>query len=46
VEIKPSVSANPFITFPFKVTEAGTFEFIWTEDTGEVFNLSKKIKVE
>jgi sulfur-oxidizing protein SoxZ len=46
VEIKPSVSANPFITFPFKVTEAGTFEFIWTEDTGEVFNLSKKMKVE
>lgn len=46
VDIKPSVSANPFITFPFKVNEAGTFDFIWTEDTGEVFTLSKKIKVE
>ena len=46
VDIKPSVSANPFITFPFKVNEAGTFDFIWTEDNGEVFTLSKKIKVE
>lgn len=46
VKMKPSISANPFVTFPFKVTEAGTFEFIWTEDTGEVFTLSKKLKVE
>ena len=43
--IKPSVSADR-CTFPFKVNEAGTFDFIWTEDTGEVFTLSKKIKVE
>lgn len=46
VDMKPSVSANPFITFPYKVNEAGTFEFVWTEDTGEEFTLSKKIKVE
>lgn len=46
VELKPSVSANPYFTFPFKVTEAGTFDFIWTEDTGEVFTLSKQLNVE
>jgi hypothetical protein len=44
--MKPSVSANPYFTFPFTVNESGTFEFIWTEDTGEEFTLSKDIKVE
>jgi sulfur-oxidizing protein SoxZ len=46
VDMKPSVSENPYFTFPFKVSESGTFEFLWTEDTGEEFTLSKDIKVE
>lgn len=45
VELKPSVSANPFFTFPFKATESGTFDFIWVEDGGEEYKKSKKISV-
>lgn len=44
-DIKPSISQNPYLLFPFKVTEAGTFEFLWVEDTGEEFTLKKKIKL-
>ena len=45
VALRPSVSANPFFTFPFKVTESGTFEFVWVEDGGEEYKKSKKISV-
>lgn len=45
MDLKPSVSSNPFLIFPFKVTEAGTFDFVWTEDGGEQYTASKKIKV-
>ena len=45
VTLRPSVSANPFFTFPFKVTESGTFEFVWVEDGGEQYKKSKKISV-
>ena len=43
VTLRPSVSANPFFTFPFKVTESGTFEFVWVEDGGEEYKKLKKI---
>ena len=43
VELRPSVSANPFFTFPFKVTESGTFDFVWVEDGGSEYKKSKKI---
>lgn len=45
MDIKPSVSSNPFLIFPFKVTEAGTFDFIWTEDGGQEYTASKKITI-
>jgi sulfur-oxidizing protein SoxZ len=45
VNLKPSVSANPFFTFPFKVTESGTFDFIWVEDDGTEYKKSAKISV-
>ena len=45
VALRPSVSANPFFTFPFKVTESGTFEFVWVEDGGEEYKKLKKIIV-
>lgn len=45
MDIKPSVSSNPFLIFPFKVVEEGTFDFIWTEDGGEQYTASKKIKI-
>ena len=45
VELKPSVSANPFFTFPFRVTESGTFDFVWVEDGGAEYKKSKNISV-
>ena len=45
VDLKPSVSANPFFTFPFKVTEPGTFEFVWVEDGGAEYKKSKTISI-
>ena len=45
VALRPSVSANPFFTFPFKVIETGTFEFVWVEDGGEEYKKLKKIIV-
>lgn len=45
VDMRPSVSSNPFLVFPFKVTEAGTFDFIWVEDGGQEYTASKKLKL-
>ena len=45
VVLKPSVSANPFFTFPFKVMEPGTFDFVWVEDGGKEYTKSEKITV-
>jgi len=45
VSMRPSVSSNPFLIFPFKVTESGTFDFIWLEDGGKEYTASKKIKI-
>ena len=45
VNLEPSISSNPYISFPFKVTEAGTFELTWEEDGGNQYKLTKSIKV-
>ncbi|MGB1044813.1 MAG: thiosulfate oxidation carrier complex protein SoxZ [Candidatus Puniceispirillaceae bacterium] len=45
VDMRPSVSSNPFFVFPFKVTEAGTFDFTWVEDGGQEYTASKKLKL-
>lgn len=33
-EMGPGVSANPYISFQMRVTEAGSFTFLWTDDEG------------
>jgi len=43
--IHPSVSANPYFAFNFKVPGAGDMEFTWTEDGGKVISAKKSIKV-
>lgn len=45
VDMRPSVSSNPFLVFPFKIVEAGKFEFIWVEDGGAEYKASKSIKI-
>jgi sulfur-oxidizing protein SoxZ len=39
-----SMSADPYIAFPFKVTESGTFEFVWIDDNGAKVTDTKKIE--
>ena len=43
MEMEPSISANPFVVFPFKMEQAGTMTFVWHEDGGEQYSLEKKI---
>ena len=43
VDIDPAVSANPYIEFSAKVEEAGTFKLMWTDDAGEVIELSQDV---
>jgi len=43
--IDPAVSANPFFEFRAKVTESGTFKFLWTDDDGSVIEAEKSIEV-
>ena len=42
--LHPSVSANPYFAFNFKVTGSGDMEFTWTEDGGKTFTAKKSIK--
>ena len=41
----PAVSANPYIAFPFKAKKTGTFDFEWTDDNGDKYNMSRKMTV-
>ncbi|MFK8083642.1 MAG: thiosulfate oxidation carrier complex protein SoxZ [Granulosicoccus sp.] len=43
VDIDPAVAANPYIEFSTRIDEAGTFTMKWTDDAGEVTELSKDI---
>ena len=43
--MEPAVSANPFVSFPFKASESGTFDFTWVEDGGKEFTASKEMTV-
>jgi sulfur-oxidizing protein SoxZ len=41
----PAISANPFQAFYFRVTEAGTFDFIWKDDDGTEYKSSHQINL-
>ena len=45
MKLEPSISTNPYIAFPFKVKETGTFEFEWIDDNGEKYTMSKNMEV-
>ncbi len=40
-----SISANPYISFHFKVTGPGELLFLWTEDSGTAWVYKRKLKV-
>lgn len=41
----PAISANPYTAFYLRAKESGTLDFTWTDDNGETFEKSSKIKV-
>ena len=45
MNLEPSISSNPYISFPYKVSDSGNFDLLWTEDGGEIYKLSKNMKV-
>ncbi len=42
--LHPSVSANPYFAFDFKVPGSGDMVFEWTEDGGKVITAKKSLK--
>ena len=45
MELEPSISTNPYIVFQYKAKESGTFDFEWTDDNGDKYNMSRKMTV-
>lgn len=45
VDLEPSISANPYFEFQFKVPATGEIHFAWTDDDGSVYEEMKKITV-
>ena len=45
MDLEPSISTNPYIAFPFKAKTTGTFDFEWTDDNGDKYNMSRKMTV-
>ena len=45
MDLEPSISTNPYIAFPFKAKESGTFDFEWIDDNGEKYLMKRKMSV-
>jgi len=45
MDLNPAISANPFIAFPVRVEQSGTFEFTWLDDNGKVYKNQAQITV-
>ena len=44
-DLHPAISANPFFAFHARISESGTFKFVWTDDKGKTVSTSKKVAV-
>ncbi|GAC1424801.1 MAG: thiosulfate oxidation carrier complex protein SoxZ [Candidatus Velthaea sp.] len=45
MKLEPAISANPYISFPVKIDQSGTFDFQWVDDNGQTYKDSAKITV-
>lgn len=45
IDLGPSVAQNPYIEFPFRVTQTGTFVMKWIDDAGIVIELRSELQV-
>lgn len=41
----PAIAANPYISFPVRITDGGTLEFTWTGDNGFTQTESAQISI-
>ncbi len=44
-DLRPAISANPFVAFHTTATESGVLEFTWTDDRGGVYVQKAQITV-
>ncbi|MAI89521.1 thiosulfate oxidation carrier complex protein SoxZ [Ponticaulis sp.] len=44
-DFHPGVAANPFLEFHVRATDSGSFEFVWTDQHGEVWTDTASIQV-
>ena len=45
VTMEPAISSNPYFQFDSTVPNSGTFRFVWYEDDGSIYEISKQINV-
>ncbi len=45
VTLEPAISTNPYFEFQAVVPEAGSFEFTWYDDDGDIYTETKDIAV-
>lgn len=45
MDLHPSISANPYITFHIKAEESGELEFSWVDDDGSVYSSKASLTV-
>jgi sulfur-oxidizing protein SoxZ len=45
VDLHEAVAANPYIEFYLRATESGRLEFIWEEDSGQIYSLAHQLTV-
>jgi sulfur-oxidizing protein SoxZ len=43
--LEPAIAANPYLAFPFRASESGSFEFTWIDDDGTVTRHTQKLTV-
>lgn len=41
----PAIAANPYISFPVRISESGTLQFTWTGDNGFTHTESAQISI-
>jgi sulfur-oxidizing protein SoxZ len=45
MDMRPSISTNPYVEFQAKVPESGEFKFTWYDDDGSVYEDAKSVTV-
>jgi sulfur-oxidizing protein SoxZ len=44
--LRPAVSTNPLLQFPFRAQRSGEFEFVWRDDQGGIARVRASLEVQ